>query len=320
MRLPIALLLSGLLACVVSMPAAAGSTEDHEAAVARLDAELRELDADPTLADLGGLERLRARQAVAAALEAKRREREHRVFLAGLRIQAARVAAEAEALAEQSAQLDRERDEIMVESSRLEAERARREAERLQLQAMAREEQAEREAEQESAAQTAALEHATAETAQARKLAAAREREADLARREAELAAEIAADDIVDAAPPPVRSAGGKDIYTLDGGAFASGRATLTAAAQASLRELAKQLRAGSGSITVEGHTDGQGDDNANLILSRQRAESVRRALEDSGLPGARLSATGWGEAKPVADNESADGRARNRRVEIVVD
>src|SRR5688572_8990765 len=295
MRLPIALLLSGLLAGAVSMPAVAAS-EEHEAAVARLDAELRELDADPTLADLGGLERLRARQAVAAALEAKRREREHRLFLASLRIQAARVAAEAEALAEQSAQLDRERDEIMVEASRIEAERARRDAERLQLQAMAREEMAERQAAQESAAQTAALELATAETAQARKLAAAREREAELARREAELAAEIAADEIVDAVPPPVRSAGGKDIYTLDGGA------------------------AGNGSITVEGHTDGQGEDNANLILSRHRAESVRRALEDAGLPAARLAATGWGEGKPVSDNESAEGRARNRRVEIIVD
>jgi outer membrane protein OmpA-like peptidoglycan-associated protein len=46
----------------------------------------------------------------------------------------------------------------------------------------------------------------------------------------------------------------------------------------------------------------------------------VRRALEDAGLPAARLSVTGWGEARPVADNESADGRARNRRVEIIVD
>jgi len=54
--------------------------------------------------------------------------------------------------------------------------------------------------------------------------------------------------------------------------------------------------------------------------LSRQRAESVRRALEDAGLPGGRVSATGWGESRPVADDASAEGRARNRRVEIIVE
>lgn len=317
---PTLALIAALLLFATARPADAASAAEHELAVARLQSQLQELDADPSLADLGGLARLKARQAVDAARDAKRRERDHRVFLAGLRLQAARAAAEAELLAAQSAQLDRERDEIMVESSRLEAERARREAERLQLQALAREELAERQAAQEAAAQAAALELAGAETAQARKLAEARAREAELARREAELMAEIAADDIVGASAPPVRRDGGRDIYTLDGSAFASGSTTLTAGAQASLRTLAAQLRGGDARVSIEGHTDGQGADNANLILSRQRAEAVRRALEDAGLPAARLSVTGWGEARPVADNESADGRARNRRVEIIVD
>lgn len=53
--------------------------------------------------------------------------------------------------------------------------------------------------------------------------------------------------------------------------------------------------------------------------MSRQRAEAVRRVLEDAGLPGARLKAVGKGETAPVADNASADGRASNRRVEIIV-
>ena len=287
---------------------------EHEIEVARLLADLETLDTDPALADLAGLERLKARQAVTAAQNAKRKDREHRVTLADRWIAAARAAAEAELLEGQSAQLDRERDEIMVEASRLDAEQARRDADRLRLQNLAREEAAEREA----LTQTAALEAASAETAQARKLADARAREAALARKEAELAAAVAADDITDAAPPPSRREGGRTIYTLAGNAFGSGSANLTAPAQASLRALAGQLRGGSGAISIEGHTDSQGADAANMALSQRRAEAVRRTLEDAGLPSARLSAGGRGETAPVADNGTAEGRASNRRVEII--
>ncbi len=316
MRLSPHVFLAMALALLPAAPVHAQSaTELHEQAVARLDAELRSLDADPSLADLGGLERLQARQAIAQAQVAKRRDREHSVAIARLRLESARIAAEAELLDGQSRQLDSERDQIMVEASRLEAEQARREAERLRLRSLAREEAAERA----EAAQAVALEAAGAETEQARKLAQARAREAELARKEAELAAAVAADEIPDASPPPVRSAGGKQVYTLAGNAFGSGSANLTAQAQASLRALAAQLRGGSSRIAIEGHTDSQGADAANLALSRQRAEAVRRVLEDAGLPGARLGATGKGETAPVADNTSADGRARNRRVEIIV-
>ena len=314
-RLSIALLCLALCALSAGPVLAQSATELHEQAVATLRAELRGLDADPSLADLAGLERLQARQAVEQAALAKRRDREHGLALARLRLQAARFAAEAELLDEQSRQLDTERDQIMVEASRREAEQARLESERLRMRSLAREEAAERA----EAAQVVALEAAGAETAQARKLAQARAREAELARKEAELAAAVAADEIPDASPPPVRSVGGQQVYTLAGNAFGSGSANLTAQAQASLRALAAQLRGGSGAVAVEGHTDSQGADAANLALSRQRAEAVRRVLEDAGLPGARLTASGKGETVPVADNTSADGRARNRRVEIIV-
>jgi outer membrane protein OmpA-like peptidoglycan-associated protein len=317
MRLTFAPIL--LLALSLGAGPALADPSEHEIAVARLQAELQALETDPSLADLAGLERLKARQAIAAAQNAKRKDREHRVTLAGRWIAAARAAAEAELLERQSDQLDRERDQIMVEASRREAEQARRESERLRLQSLAREEAIQRELEASAATQTAALEAASAETAQARKLADARAREAELARKEAELAAAVAADDITDAAAPPSRREGGRTIYTLAGNAFGSGSASLTAQAQASLRTLAGQLRGGAGKVSIEGHTDSQGADAANLALSQRRAEAVRRALEDAGLPSARLSAGGRGEAVPVADNTSADGRARNRRVEIIV-
>lgn len=316
MRLLAISLLVGALGLLPTAPALAQSaTQLHEQAVAGLDAELRGLDADPSLADLGALERLRARQAIAESLVAKRRDRAHAIGIARLRLQAAGIAAEAELLDEQSQQLDSERDQIMVEASRREAEQARQDAERLRMRSLAREEAAERA----EAAQVVALEAAGAETAQAHKLAQARAREAELARKEAELAAAVAADEIPDAAPPPVRSVGGKPVYTLAGNAFGSGSANLTAQAQASLRALASQLRGGGGGVVIEGHTDSQGADAANLALSRRRAEAVRRVLEDAGLPGARLEALGKGETAPVADNTGAQGRASNRRVEIIV-
>jgi outer membrane protein OmpA-like peptidoglycan-associated protein len=74
-----------------------------------------------------------------------------------------------------------------------------------------------------------------------------------------------------------------------------------------------------SASLRVEGFTDSQGADAANLSLSRQRAEAVRKALVGAGLDGGRIQTVGRGKAEPVADNASAEGRARNRRVEIIV-
>lgn len=318
MRLPLILSLCvALLLAPATAPAQ--SAAEHEQAVAGLLSDLRALETDPSLADLGALERLKARQAVAAAQEAKRRDRAHAVRVAGLRLSAARAAAEAELLEGQLVQLDRERDQIMVESSRREAEQARRETERLRLQSLAREEAIQRELEASAVAQTQALEAAAAETAQARKLAQARAREAELARKEAELAAAVVAGDLTDAPAPPSRREGGRTIYTLAGNAFASGSANLTGAAQASLRTLAGQL-SGSGAIRIEGHTDSQGAAAANQALSKRRADAVRRVLEDAGVRGDRLSTVGRGQASPVADNATAEGRARNRRVEVIVE
>lgn len=72
--------------------------------------------------------------------------------------------------------------------------------------------------------------------------------------------------------------------------------------------------------IRVEGHTDDQGDDTYNLNLSDRRAKSVMRALIDRGVQAERLTAVGYGETKPVADNKKPAGRAQNRRVEFIIE
>ena len=69
--------------------------------------------------------------------------------------------------------------------------------------------------------------------------------------------------------------------------------------------------------VIIEGHTDNQGEDADNLVLSQKRTESVKRYLASQGIEESRMSAIGYGESKPVADNSTAKGRAFNRRVDF---
>jgi outer membrane protein OmpA-like peptidoglycan-associated protein len=322
---------AGLLLAVAMLfvPRAQAAGADAAAELAQLGNRLATLDSDPALADKAALERWKARQALAALAVAKSRDRPHLLYVANARIAAAEFAAQADAVLQQSAQLDRERDQIMLEASRLQAEAAQQEADRLRRQAMAREEEAQRFADT-AAQERVVLEqqsaHSDAAAEQAMKLADARAEETRLARKEAELAAALAGDDSAAGAdtgaataPPPARVVGKRTLYTLPGTAFASGSATLAPSAIASLRALFKSIGAKK-KLRVEAHTDDQGSNSVNLALSQRRADAVRQALVATGITAARITAVGRGEAAPVADNGSAEGRARNRRVEITVE
>lgn len=72
-------------------------------------------------------------------------------------------------------------------------------------------------------------------------------------------------------------------------------------------------------SITISGHTDNVGRDDANLTLSQNRANAVSQYLISRGVAGGRINAVGFGKSRPVADNSTENGRAQNRRVEIVI-
>ncbi len=315
------LLTLGLLAFTVLCVAATKSNPDLD----RLNAGLAALDNDPALADLGAVERFKARQAITQYLNAKGKLREQALFVAAKRLETAQVAAQAELLAKQAEQLDRERDQIMLDASRRDAELARREAEQLRLQNMARQEEAERlsqAVEDERIAREQSnmdAKMSSAQAAQARKLAEARAREVELAKKEAELASILANDNVSDGdALPPMQKRATGTVYTLAGNSFASGSATLTNSALSSLNKLAAELRNSESLIRIEGFTDSQGSDAANLDLSQRRANAVMIALRAGGLSAARMKAVGRGKANPVADNGSAAGRARNRRVEII--
>ena len=71
--------------------------------------------------------------------------------------------------------------------------------------------------------------------------------------------------------------------------------------------------------IRIEGHTDSSGSDSFNLNLSQKRADAVKALLVDYGVAAARIEAIGMGESLPVADNNTESGKAKNRRVDIII-
>lgn len=100
---------------------------------------------------------------------------------------------------------------------------------------------------------------------------------------------------------------------------FDTGKWDLKSDGTATVAEIAKMLKATPAlKIAIEGHTDNVGQPAANKILSERRAQSVMKAVAAAGVDAGRLSAAGYGQEKPIADNRSEEGRAKNRRVELV--
>lgn len=111
-------------------------------------------------------------------------------------------------------------------------------------------------------------------------------------------------------------------VITLSGSVlFESAKSELAPAAQVKLNDVAKALIQEDplGHIVVEGHTDSQGGADFNRELSQRRAAAVRDYLVSRGVAADRISAEGLGLTRPIANNDSPEGRANNRRVEIVV-
>lgn len=189
------ILLAVALAALLSpLAVQAADSPEHSGLAARLQA----IDVDPARNTHAAYERLQARQALDALAAANGRTRDVALRVARWRVEAAEIAVATEQSRREIDRLDRERSELLVEASRQDAARARQEAERLRIQAQIQAEEAARmrmAAEEEASARLQAegvLDDVAG--AQAAKLRAAREREAELARREAELLRDL---------PPP---------------------------------------------------------------------------------------------------------------------
>ena len=168
---------------------------------------------------------------------------------------------------------------------------------------------------------------------QSNKSASAKEQAEAQEKKESNEKAEIAEDDLKVA----LRQEIGQGLVAVDrqedkviitvgaGGAFPSGSAELTESARKIMEEIAGVNEAGSGEITVSGHTDNvplifgsQFRDNWDLAAAR--AASVVQAMEDTGkVPAGRMQAVSFGESQPVETNDTARGRATNRRIEIEI-
>lgn len=112
-------------------------------------------------------------------------------------------------------------------------------------------------------------------------------------------------------------------VSLSEAGFFAAGDATVSPDAKNVIKTLAESIQNSSIPIRVEGHTDSTPISNArynsNWELSTSRAANVLQELVDNGISPERLSASGYGGFQPIADNSTPEGRAQNRRVDIVI-
>jgi outer membrane protein OmpA-like peptidoglycan-associated protein len=126
--------------------------------------------------------------------------------------------------------------------------------------------------------------------------------------------------------PGPVENKGCPEVdeeiikRAFDNLEFESARAIIKETSYASLADLATYLVENADfKLKIAGHTDSDGGDQANMILSKKRAEAVRDFLESRGVAKERCTVMWFGETQPIADNSTAEGRQKNRRVEMEI-
>ena len=265
--------------------------------VVALNQRLRELADDAQLIEFGAYERLQAQQAVAVLAKARGKQRETAQYVAERRVEIAETAARAESARREADRLERTRSELLVEASRRDAARARQEAERLRIQAQIQAEEAEQlrlAAEAETVARQDAEDTLTTVTGeQAARLSAARQKEARLAREEAEL--------MSGAKLPASKFEARGEVFTLGSAAFAAGLPKLSDAGASQVSALAAYLQANpKAKARIEGFGDAQ-------TPGQRRADAVRDALVAAGVPRARLQSAAKGNG------------SRSRAVDVIV-
>jgi outer membrane protein OmpA-like peptidoglycan-associated protein len=320
MRISLLLMLVILTACVAA--------PKKDLALERVREELDNLKSNPELAGYAPLAVGEAERALRAAEMATGDDvyRSYLVYMADRRIQVARTMAEREQYEQLLDELKSQRSEMLIQASQLEADQARMEAERARLLVATTSEDAQRAREEreqalEKEAESVRAAQLSAEEAdQARRLADSSASEAEFARREAEIASQQINSLTRQLENLQLRETESGVVVTLGDVLFSSGQVQLVEGGRSSLEEVVDLLQTEPDKkIRVEGHTDSSGDAEANLQLSKQRAESVREALIELGVASDRVTATGMGEDFPISSNEDEEGRALNRRVDVIL-
>jgi outer membrane protein OmpA-like peptidoglycan-associated protein len=301
--------------------------EAAAAAAARRAAEMASLERQRTTAEqqaaaserqaLSAREQaLTAREQAAAAqaqlADAQRQAAAAQQEMTSLQQQAQQAQADAAAAQERAAAAGLSAE--AADAARREADESRRRAEELAQQAMTARTEAER-----SKAEVAAV-AATLESQKQQLETRVGESEAELARlrkQRDDLAAQL--DNALSSVAQITKTARGV-VVSLPDILFDTNKATLKQNAQVAMGKLAGIVSVFPNiNLRVEGHTDSTGTDAINDRLSRERANAVVAFLQNQGVAGRRLTSEGYGSKMPVADNSTVEGRARNRRVEIIL-
>src|SRR5579864_9399250 len=214
----------------------------------------------------------------------------------------------------EAAKADAERMKQEAQQAAQEAARQKQEAEQARAAALEQQQAAQAAAEQASRERAAALSQQKAAEAEADKARqAAAQAEAEKAQLRAQLLSQL--NSILQ-----TRDSARGLIVNMSDVLFDTGSYTLKPGAREKLAKISGIVLAHPGlNLQIEGHTDSVGTDEFNQQLSERRADSVRDFLAEQGVPGSAITARGFGKTQPVASNDTAEGRQRNRRVELVV-
>ena len=218
---------------------------------------------------------------------------------------------EAKARADAEAEAKRRQE---ADQARAAAEAAKADAERMKAEAEQAAQEAARQKQEADQARAAALQQQQAAQADAEKARqAAAQAEAEKTQLRAQLLAQL--NSILQ-----TRDSARGLIVNMSDVLFDTGSYTLKSGAREKLAKISGIVLAHPGlNLQIEGHTDSVGSDEMNQQLSERRADSVRDFLAEQGVPGSAITAKGFGKTQPVASNDTAEGRQRNRRVELVV-
>ncbi|WPB78615.1 OmpA family protein [Archangium violaceum] len=231
--------------------------------------------------------------------------------------EAQRLRTEAEQRQAQLQQKQQQEAQAQAQLQQKQQQEAQAQAEQQQLEQARREEQ-ERQARLDEA--QAKMDQLNTQLEQERQARLQAEQRAAQAEAEARAQAQVASD-LRNIRQVQVKEEARGLVLTLSGSVlFRSGSSDLLPTAKRRLDEVAEALKKTQSPLLIEGHTDSQGPTELNEELSYERAGAVRDYLAERGVDSARIRTDGRGEEQPVASNKNAEGRANNRRVEIVIE
>ncbi|MCX7544902.1 OmpA family protein [Marinicella gelatinilytica] len=326
-----------LMLSLVALLASCASTPEPDPRVAALKNQLNDLMANPELASRGGEELNRAQDALKTVQNRPKKmddeAYEYAIYATDRLIELAKYSAEGRYYNDQRRDLAEEQSRLVLESRTLEADLAQQRAERAKSSAMMAEQQraqALAEAQEAQQMRDAAIQ-AKAEAdrlkkeAQAAAQSAMSEAEQAKLRAEAAQAEAAAAKAAMNSLQNQLSELQAKQterglVITLGDVLFEFNKSDLKPGSARNLEPLVKALKDNPNQqVIVEGHTDNVGSRAVNQKLSEERAKSVKSYLVNQGLNGDRIQTKGLGFDFPVASNDDASGRQRNRRVEIIL-